>query len=119
MRTSLLVATIACLANSAPTAGQTQPAGAATAKTAQAFFTPPRTPWGDPDISGNVTNVFEASTPFERPESLAGRRLEDIHGEKLVEFRSVPCLISKVRSTGLIIGGRTSTISGKVARPGL
>ena len=51
-------------------------------------FTPPRTPWGDPDVSGNVTNVFEASTPFERPDDFAGRRLEEVQGDELANFRS-------------------------------
>ena len=46
-------------------------------------FTPPRTPWGDPDISGNFTTKDEANTPFERPEKWAGRRMEDITPEEL------------------------------------
>jgi hypothetical protein len=50
-------------------------------------FVPPKTPWGDPDISGNVTNVFEASTPFERPDDFAGRRLEEVQGDELAKFR--------------------------------
>jgi hypothetical protein len=50
-------------------------------------FVAPRTPWGDPDISGNVTNVFEASTPFERPDDFAGRRLEEVQGDELATFR--------------------------------
>jgi hypothetical protein len=51
-------------------------------------WTAPRTPWGDPDISGNVTNVFEASTPFERPDEFAGRRRDDVKGEELAAFRA-------------------------------
>ena len=46
-------------------------------------FVPPKTPWGDPDISGNFTNKDEANTPFERPEQWAGRGLEDITQEEL------------------------------------
>src|SRR6266508_2088374 len=87
MRTVLLAASFAVFAASVPIAGQTQPAKATPTKNAKAF-TPPRTPWGDPDISGNVTNVFEASTPFERPEGFAGRRLEEIQGDELAKFRS-------------------------------
>ena len=45
-------------------------------------YTGPRTPWGDPDLQGNYTNLWEAGTPFERPEEFAGRKLEDIKGEK-------------------------------------
>ena len=36
-------------------------------------FTPPRTPWGDPDISGNFNTSPEANTPMERPDEWAGR----------------------------------------------
>ena len=48
---------------------------------------PPRTPWGDPDLQGNYTNLWEAGTPFERPDQFAGRRLEDIKGEELAAIR--------------------------------
>jgi hypothetical protein len=47
----------------------------------------PRTPWGDPDIQGTYTNTYENGTPFERPNELAGRKLEDIKGEELVALR--------------------------------
>jgi hypothetical protein len=40
-------------------------------------YKPPRTPWGDPDISGAYNNSDESGIPFERPEEFAGRRLED------------------------------------------
>src|SRR4051812_47873090 len=41
-------------------------------------YTPGRTPWGDPDISGVYTNNDESLTPFERPAEFDGRRLDDI-----------------------------------------
>src|SRR5918993_561155 len=47
----------------------------------------PRTPWGDPDLQGNYTNLWEAGTPFERPEQFAGRRIEDITREELLKMR--------------------------------
>jgi hypothetical protein len=50
-------------------------------------YTGPRTPWGDPDLQGNYTNLWEAGTPFERPDQFAGRRLEDIKGEELAAIR--------------------------------
>jgi hypothetical protein len=50
-------------------------------------WTPPRTPWGDPDIQGNYTNNSEAGTPFEQPKEFAGRRLEDVRGEELAKVR--------------------------------
>jgi hypothetical protein len=57
--------------------------GAATAKK----YTPPRTPWGDPDFQGNYTNVYEGGTPLERPEQFAGRKLEDVKGEELAAIK--------------------------------
>lgn len=49
----------------------------------QAHWDVPRTPWGDPDISGIFTTKDEANTPMERPEQWAGRRMEDITSEEL------------------------------------
>ena len=53
----------------------------------QAGWKAPRTPWGDPDIQGNLTNLYEVGTPLEQPAQFAGRRLEDIKGEELVAIR--------------------------------
>ena len=36
-------------------------------------YTPPRTPWGQPDLSGIYTNRDEANTPLERPDEFKGR----------------------------------------------
>ena len=38
----------------------------------------PRTPWGDPDLSGVYSNDDETGTPMERPAAFEGRRIEDI-----------------------------------------
>ena len=87
MRVSVFLASFVLVGASVSISAQVpaqRPAGPRTAKP----FTPPRTPWGDPDISGNVTNVFEASTPFERPDDFAGRRLEEVQGDELAKFRA-------------------------------
>jgi hypothetical protein len=44
----------------------------------QKTWTPPKTPWGDPDIQGVFTNKDEANTPMERPAEWAGRKMDDI-----------------------------------------
>jgi hypothetical protein len=46
-----------------------------------------RTAWGDPDLQGNLTNLYEAGTPFERPDEFAGRRLDDVKGQELTNIR--------------------------------
>jgi hypothetical protein len=50
-------------------------------------YVTPRTPWGDPDLQGNLTNLYEVGTPFERPDELAGRRLDDVKGQELTNLR--------------------------------
>ena len=83
-----VVLALAAYAVMSPVPGQAQTAalkkpaavsggGAAAARTAKSWV-PPRTPWGDPDISGNLNNINESNTPFERPDEFAGKRIEDI-----------------------------------------
>jgi len=57
------------------------------AQSGSSTYVGPRTPWGDPDLQGNYTNLWEAGTPFERPDQFAGRTLEDIKGEELAAIR--------------------------------
>jgi hypothetical protein len=45
-----------------------------------------RTPWGDPDLQGDYTNKFEQGTPFERPDELSGRRIEDVSNDELKQI---------------------------------
>ena len=40
-------------------------------------WTPPKTPWGHPDLQGVYTNKDEANTPLERPAELSGRSAKD------------------------------------------
>jgi hypothetical protein len=56
-------------------------------KAATKPYSPPRTPWGDPDFQGNYTNLYEAGTPLERPDQLAGRKLEDVKGAELATLK--------------------------------
>jgi hypothetical protein len=42
-------------------------------------WTPPRTPWGHPDIEGIYTNKDETNTPLERPDQFKGRSLQDFN----------------------------------------
>jgi hypothetical protein len=48
-------------------------------------YTPLRTPWGDPDLQGTYTNKYEQSTPLERPDEFAGRRVDDVAGAELAD----------------------------------
>jgi hypothetical protein len=46
-------------------------------------YSPPRTPWGDPQLAGIYTNDDETGVPFERPAQFEGRRLEDVTPQEL------------------------------------
>jgi hypothetical protein len=46
-------------------------------------YTPPKTPWGHPDISGIYTNKDEANTPLERPDQFKGRSAEEFSAADL------------------------------------
>src|SRR5207247_10932588 len=45
----------------------------------------PRTPWGDPDLQGSYTNLYEDGTPLERPAQFLGRTLDQVQGEELAK----------------------------------
>jgi hypothetical protein len=47
----------------------------------------PRTPWGDPDLQGNYTNLYEDGTPLERPDQFAGRTLDEVRGDELKRLK--------------------------------
>jgi hypothetical protein len=54
---------------------QTRPAAPA--------YTPPKTAWGHPDISGIYTNKDETNTPLERPDQFKGRSAEEFSAADL------------------------------------
>ena len=71
-------------------------------------FTPPRTPWGDPDLQGNYSNKYEQGTPFERPAEFEGRTIRDVKGEELADLireRAVEVLLNSPFSGGDPIAG--------------
>ena len=72
-----------------PLSAQTSPPrpAARAERTAAAGWKAPRTPWGDPDLQGNYTNVYEQGTPLERPKEFDGRTLEDVRGEELARVK--------------------------------
>src|SRR5215216_2732371 len=47
----------------------------------------PRTPWGDPDLQGNFTNLSEAGTPLERPKEYDGRNLNDVSAQERARIK--------------------------------
>ena len=79
--------------------------------TTKKAYVPPKTAWGDPDLSGNYTNKYEQGTPFERPAAFEGKRIEDIQGKELAD------IVQKRQQTAIerapfLSGDPTGTIAG-------
>ena len=70
-----------------PVRGQSQPASGTGRSAESTKWTPPRTPWGDPDLSGIYSNSDESGIPFERPARFEGRRNEDLTPQELEALR--------------------------------
>jgi len=79
--TAVLVGLVAGTFTSAQTPASPKPAVSNTP--ARAGYKAPRTPWGDPDLSGVYSNDDETGTPIERPAEFDHRRMEDITAAEL------------------------------------
>jgi hypothetical protein len=86
------------------------PAPKTTAKLAAKPYSPSKTPWGDPDISGSYNNTQESGTPFERPAEFAGKRLEDVTPEELAKATEARNQRKVERAP--LLGGETGTGAG-------
>jgi len=84
-----LALAVACACSAVPLTAQTTSAAKVTrAKKAVEHWSPPRTPWGDPDLQGVFSNADEYGLPFERPSEYEGRRLEDISPAEMARIVS-------------------------------
>jgi hypothetical protein len=86
MKTRLL-ALVAVVSTFVGLLGLVAAAQTATATRPAPAYTPPRTPWGDPDLQGVFTNSNEYATPLERPKEFAGRRVEDLSSDEIARIR--------------------------------
>jgi hypothetical protein len=80
------VTAVASLATLSLAAQAPASAGAKAAKAEK--YTPPRTPWGDPDLQGVFTNNDESGIPLERPNQFEGKKLEDVSEAELEQLRT-------------------------------
>ena len=69
-------------------------------------WTPPKTPWGHPDLSGEWTSDSARGIPRERPAEFAGRA--ELTDQELAdrEARDAQTIQSAVAATGVQTGGR-------------
>ena len=49
-------------------------------------FSPPKTPWGHPDLQGIYSNDDETGTPMERPAQFAGKRQEELTPDEFAQL---------------------------------
>ena len=106
----MLLLTAAVMAGSVSIAAQAPAPAKPPAKPATTY-TPPKTPWGDPDLQGNYTNKYEQGTPFERPAELEGKTLGDISSTELaglIEKRQQ----AAIERDRFLSGDPTGTIAG-------
>jgi len=99
--TMRLAIVLAFVCGSVPMAAQA-PAAASKKAPAKAY-TPPRTPWGDPDLAGVYTNKDENGIPVERPSQFDGKKLEDVDESEFTEIVKARNEASVSRAPG--IGG--------------
>jgi hypothetical protein len=77
----------------AASVGAQAPASIAATYSVKSTYTPPRTPWGHPDLQGTYTNKDENGVPLERPnqlpaqEQLSEQEFRTIVGERLEAAR--------------------------------
>ena len=106
MRLSIATAVVAMAVT--PAVAQTT-ASKAPAKAVNPY-SPPKTPWGDPNIAGSYNNTQESGTPFERPAEFAGKRLADITPEELAKATELRNRRKVERAP--LLGGETGTGAG-------
>src|SRR5690349_4794499 len=70
----------------------------------------PRTPWGDPDISGTYNNSNESGIPMQRPAELAGKTLADITPAELAKL--LDQRHKRTNQTAITIGGTAENDTG-------
>jgi hypothetical protein len=75
---STVVLTATFVAGFVAVAGMQTAQSRAVSAVGAAPYTPPKTPWGDPDLQGIYTNKDENGIPMERPTQFDGKKLEDV-----------------------------------------
>jgi hypothetical protein len=98
-----LVAAVAVACASISVRAQAPAPAPAVKKGPAKAFTPPKTPWGDPDLSGIYTNKDENGIPMEKPGQFAGKSLEDVDDSEFAEVVRERNAAAPTRAIG--IGG--------------
>ena len=83
VRTAILIA-LALISAGLPSRATLDAQSIASAKR----WSPPRTPWGDPDLQGVYANDNEYATPLERPKEFAGKTLAEVTADEMARVRA-------------------------------
>ena len=84
---AIAITSVAAFLTTIPVSGQSTTNVAASVAADAKNWTPARTAWGDPDLTGIYSNSDESGIPFERPAQFEGRRLQDITAAELEQLR--------------------------------
>jgi hypothetical protein len=109
MRTTFLASlglAVAAACLNAPAAAQTA------APKAAKPYSPPKTPWGDPNIAGTYTNTNESGTPFERPAEFDGKTLDQITTAELA--KAIDQRNQRKVERAPLLGGESGTGAGPI-----
>jgi hypothetical protein len=99
-----VILTLAIAHAQAQRAQQPQNTAAAAGVTTNSSYSPPKTPWGDPDIQGGYSNVNENGIPFEKPDNLGSKQLGEVDDSELAEL--VKDRNQRALANAATIGGR-------------
>ncbi len=108
-----LTASIAAVLFGAPLAGAQTPAAAQSqTSSARSRYTPPKTPWGHPDLQGEWTSDSARGIPRERPDQFAGRA--ELTDQELAEreARDADTIKNALAVSGAQTGGRDAAWRG-------
>jgi hypothetical protein len=101
----VVVTAVAAGALTAAAQAPTPGAQSAQARAAAKTYSPPRTPWGDPDIQGSYTSTDENGVPLERPNQYPAQgTMTDAEFRKIVAQRQEQARASAGRIGGAQTG---------------
>jgi len=84
MRFTILAAALTMLTLAAPPASAPVAAQGTAASTKN--WTPPRTPWGHPDLQGTYTNKDESGIPMEKPDNLSAKAPDEVEDSEFADI---------------------------------
>jgi hypothetical protein len=110
MRLRVLSLSVLAMSLALPVAAQAPAKAASTAKSST--WTPPKTPWGHPDLQGEWTSDSARGIPTQRPDQFAGRATltDEEYAQRLA--RDEQTIQNALKASGVQTGGRDGAWRG-------